>query len=452
MLLAAAGLAWAAPSPAAEPKFSNVRYDEDYSYLAGRPASGLWESLKFIPLTRQKGASLSLGGELRERYEYFSNAGWGAGASDPDGHWLHRAMLHADLRLGPSLRAFGQLKSGVIHGREGGPRPTDEDRLDLNQAFLDLATPDGRLVARPGRQELAFGSSRLVSNRESPNVHLAFDAVRLAAAGEGWRVDGFAARPVETSVELFDDHADPRRSLWGLYGARGAAGDGGLAADLYYLRYGNDSALFDAGVGRELRHSAGTRLWSKGAPLDYNFELVYQWGRFGSSLIRAWTVASDTGYTAEALPGRPRFGLRADVTSGDRDPGDGKLETFNALFPRGSYFGEIALIGPYNHVDAHPEVKWRLPRDVSLSVECDFFWRHSLRDGLYNPAGTLLRTGQRSRARYVGTQPAVQGEWKAGRFLALAANYTRFFAGPFLKETPPGRDVDYVSTWATFKF
>ena len=27
-----------------------------------------------------------------------------------------------------------------------------------------------------------------------------------------------------------------------------------------------------------------------------------------------------------------------------------------------------------------------------------------------------------------------------------------FFAGDFLKETQPGKEVDYVSTWLTFKF
>lgn len=452
VILVAAGLLWAAPSPAAMPKFSNVRYDEDYSSLAGRPTLGLWERLKHIPFGRARGVYLSLGGELRERYEYASSVNWGAGTLDANGHWLHRAMLHADLHLTPSLRAFGQLKSGVVHGREGGPRPTDEDRLDLNQAFVDLATPDGRLMARTGRQEFSFGSARLISNREAPNVHLTFDAARLSARFGGWQVDGFGSRPVETIVGVFDDHSDKMRSLWGLYGVRGASEDGGLSTDLYYLRYANDAARFDVGIARELRHSAGTRLWNKGRPLDYNFEVVYQWGRFGTSLIQAWTFASDTGYTAKGLPGWPRFGLRADVTSGDRDPADGKLETFNALFPRGSYFGEIALIGPYNHVDAHPEVRWQLPRDFTVSLECDFFWRYSLRDGIYNPAGTLIRTGQRSRARYVGTQPAVQGEWKASRFLTLTANYTRFFAGPFLKETPPGRDINYVSTWATFKF
>ena len=40
----------------------------------------------------------------------------------------------------------------------------------------------------------------------------------------------------------------------------------------------------------------------------------------------------------------------------------------------------------------------------------------------------------------------------ADRHLALTAAYAHFFAGEFLKQTPPGKDVDSVSTWATYKF
>lgn len=451
MIQLLAALVVAGAAGAEPPRFSNVRYDEDYSYLSsGR--SGAWERLKFIPLTADKQAYLSIGGEVRDRYEYFSAVNWGAGPRDPDGYGMHRFMLHADLRAGPWLRAFGQLKSGLISGRAGGPRPTDEDRLDLNQAFVDVGDLAKGVYVRPGRQELSFGSSRLISNREGPNIHLTFDAIRVTAKSHGWGLDGFAARPVETNMGSFDDHREKSRSLRGIYGVRPPTLDGGLGIDLYYLRYANDAARFDAGLDNELRHSAGTRLWSKGTPWDYNFEAVYQWGRFGSRLIRAWTIASDSGYSAKGLPGEPRFGLRADATSGDRDPADGGLETFNPLFPKGSYFGEIALIGPYNHIDAHPEVKWQLPKDLSVTVECDFFWRYSIRDGIYNPAGTLIRTGQRSRARYVGAQPGVQAEWRAGRFLTLTAVYARFFSGEFLRQTPPASDINYVSTWATLKF
>jgi hypothetical protein len=65
----------------------------------------------------------------------------------------------------------------------------------------------------------------------------------------------------------------------------------------------------------------------------------------------------------------------------------------------------------------------------------DFFWRQSLHNGIHGPPGNLLRSGWTSRARYVGDQVAVQGEWRIGRHLTLVGGYTHFFAGPFVRET-----------------
>jgi len=105
--------------------------------------------------------------------------------------------------------------------------------------------------------------------------------------------------------------------------------------DLYYLGYLRTAATFDQGRGRELRHSWRARVWKTSNAIDYNFEAVIQTGRVANATIRAWTIASDTGYRIETAAARPRLGLRANVTSGDRDRQDDRLGTFNPLFPRG---------------------------------------------------------------------------------------------------------------------
>src|SRR5262249_28721442 len=154
-------------------------------------------------------------------YEYFHNAQWGAGPQDHDGYLLQRYMLHGDLHLSDQVRAFTQLKSGVVTDRTGGPRPTDEDRLDLHQGFVDVAGRlggDDTLTMRLGRMELQYGSSRLVSVRESPNVRQSFDGALLILRTGGWRVDAFAVHPVETVPGEFDDASDRSRDFFGLYG------------------------------------------------------------------------------------------------------------------------------------------------------------------------------------------------------------------------------------------
>lgn len=441
------------PSP---PSYQTSRFDEDYGYLRD-PArrTDFWDPVKYLPLNDKGDWYLSLGGEVRERYEYFRNGTWGQDPPDHDGCLLQRYMLHADVHFGPVVRVFTQLKSGLESGRAGGPRPTDEDKLDLHQVFLDAALPMGganSLTMRIGRQELAFGSQRLVSVREGPNVRQSFDGLRLILREAPWRVDVFGTWAAETNRGAFDDGTDESRSLWGLYAVVPLPfiSDGNI--DLYYLGLKRQRARFDQGTERELRHSAGARLWSVSKPVDYNFEAVFQWGRFGPGRILAWTVASDTGYTAAWAPWHPRIGLKADIASGDRDPADPDLQTFNPLFPKGAYFSEANLNGPANFIDLHPSIELHPADRLTVTFDADFLWRESPDDGIYGNAVNLLRSGRGSRARYIGAAPDAQVEWRFDRHISVTAIYLHFFAGPFLEDTRPGEDVDFLTTWATYKF
>ncbi len=77
-------------------------------------------------------------------------------------------------------------------------------------------------------------------------------------------------------------------------------------------------------------------------------------GSFGKATISAWTAASDTGYRLEVAPFRPRLGLKMDVISGDGNPKDNTLGTFNALYPKLAYFSENALVVPANLFNVYP--------------------------------------------------------------------------------------------------
>ncbi|HEV2802265.1 MAG TPA: alginate export family protein [Pyrinomonadaceae bacterium] len=445
----------ASPAPPAPP-FKQLRYEEDWSHLRDPSRrSAVQDKIKYIPLGDKEGWYLSIGGEARGRFERFANSSWGQDPEDNNGHLLQRYMLHADLRLGTRARVFAQIKSGLEDGRRGGARPTDEDKLDLHQAFFDLKLGNAKnrqLLLRAGRQEMSFGSSRLIGVRESPNVRQSFDGLRATLDVGVWRVDGFVTKPVETDRGFFDDASDSARTFWGVYAVRPLNLLPGGNADLYYLGIDRKRARFEQGASREVRHSAGIRLWGGRSAWDYNYEFVYQWGTFGRGRIRAWTIASDNGYTLSRVRARPRLGLKADVTSGDRNPADPNLQTFNALFPKGAYFGEIALVGPSNHIDLHPSLELRPAGALTLTAEATFFWRESLRDGIYGNAINLLRPGSASDARFVGSQPSVQAEWRLNRHLTWAGVFSCFFAGSFVSETGPGRQVRYITSWLTYKF
>jgi len=422
------------------PEFKLIRYEEDWS--SQRP-----DSLKYIPFGGP-GTYLSIGGETRQRYEYFLNPVWGLDPSDGNGYLLQRYMIHADLHIGSRFRVFGQLKSGIETGRNGGPRPPDRDELDVHQAFVELKASAMRL--RAGRQEVSLGSSRLLGIREGPNVRQSFDGGRLFAENARWKVDLLALRPAETNRWMFDDSIGHRQSFWGVYATAKRQRWG--STDIYYLGLDRKSHEFDQGTAREQRHSVGARVFDKKGAWDFDYEGIWQSGTFGDSKIRAWTAATNSGYTLENVPLRPRIGMKADIASGDKNPLDRRLGTFNALYPKGAYFSEADLLGPYNIMDLHPSVTLSIGRNITLSPDADFFWRQSTRDGIYDMPGNLIVSGRDAKARYIGAHANVVLEWEATRHLRFTANYLHFFPGPFLREVGLGRPVNFVGLWATFKF
>jgi hypothetical protein len=368
-----------------------------------------------------------------------------------------RYMLHFDIHYGGHVRTFVELKSGLNSFRIGGPRPIDEKKLDFQAAFLEAGTSTGPrwMMLRVGRQELEYGSGRLIDVREGPNVRLSFDGFLVKSQVDSWHIDGLAMRPDLDNPGFFDNAPNHAVGFWGVYVTRPVFRDATI--DAYYLGLDRQQATFERGTAQEVRQSLGARLSvpiaTQRPGLDFDYEGAWQFGTFGTGNIRAWTVASETGYRFPKAPLKPRFSAKADISSGD-NPKSRTLGTFNPLFPKGNYFGVLATTGPgpINFIDFHPHVETSFPHNVSLSVDWIFQWRESLEDGVYAVPGFLIRPADGSQARFVGHRPGTELRWQENRHLWLQADYGIFYAGEFLKETKPGRNLNYWALWAGYKF
>ena len=51
-----------------------------------------------------------------------------------------------------------------------------------------------------------------------------------------------------------------------------------------------------------------------------------------------------------------------------------------------------------------------------------------------------------------GYRPGVEVAWQIDRHAYLQADYGVFFAGQFLKQALPGRNINYTEFWAGYKF
>jgi Alginate export len=443
------------PSP---PPLTTLRDDEDYASLRDPAArtGAWWEPLKYIPLNKTGDVYVTVGAELRLRYEGFENNTWGQEPAPDDGYLWYRALPVVDLHLGPHVRLFGQLIAAWAEGKEPAPSPVDETGVDLLQGFADVTLPLGHANAsftlRPGRQMLSYGSERLIGIRYGPNVLRTFDGVKGFLQAGGWRVDGFYARPVAPRRGAFDDEADDSISVWSLYATRGLPIGQGTGLDLYYIGYHNDAAAFNQGMGRERRHTVGARLFGQVQGWDWDGEAIYQFGEFADGHIGAWSVASSTGYTFANAPLKPRLGLKANIISGDNNLDGRDLQTFNPLFPKGKYFGELALLGPQNLISLHSTVDLQLGGGWSFNGAVVLYWRESTGDGIYDIGGNLIRGDGGSDARFIGTQAEVVLTYEHSRNLDAMLSYSQFYAGTYIKDTGPSKTVHFVAAELRFRF
>ena len=282
-----------------------------------------------------------MSGELRFRPEGLASARPRRGRRSTDNYLLQRYLFGADVRLGRRVRVFAELQSGIINGKLQSPRPTDRNPVDLHQAFVELRQPvrqNDRLTRHrraPGdrdRQlEADLGQSRPERQAQlrRRGVCLSRSVVALAAVG---------AALVTLRAGAFDDRSDGEQLFWGVRGGpeRTALARSDLGA--YYLGIDSDQSFYAQGRGPERRHTVGGKWSGAGAALDFNYDVLFQWGRFAGAPIRAWAFATETGFRLPVRAVETAISVRTDIAVGrSRCRRPRSSQSFNPLFPGNAY-------------------------------------------------------------------------------------------------------------------
>jgi len=461
-------LAWAqAGQPPGAPKRpayqigSAGRFNEDWSVLRGvdlDKTDDFWDRLKFIPLTPDQSVWLTIGGQARERGEYFRQFLFGN--SEPkqsDGYLLSRYRLSADLHVTRYFRMFAEGRSAFALDRElvGGRTTAFVDEFDLMNGFADVMIPLGQqasVTLRGGRQELIFGSQRLVGPGDFTQVPRAFEGGTAIGQIAGWTITPFWTQSVVIDKYRFNESTSDLE-FFGVFGT-GPLHVLPVNLDLYWLDANNKTTTFNGTPGREHRHTLGGRVSGKiGATgLDFEVEGAAQFGTVGRGDIAASMFTTVLGYTLPVARLSPRVYVEFDYASGDGRPG-GDVGTFNQLYPNAhSFLGYIDYVGRQNVISPNAGITISPIQGLTLSLQQYFFWRASDRDAIYNKSGAVLRPGTATTARYVGAETDVLATYNVTRHIQGYAGYSHFFTGEFITKTGKDKDSDfyYVAIQYTF--
>lgn len=441
----------------AKPKYLELRWEEDFSYLDGPRES--YKPDFFDPIKNIRFADdwrLTLGGEFRFRLEAETNKGFGATEPAQDSFILHRYMIHADLKYRDLFRVFAEGIAAFDEDRDLAPRGIDENRGDIHQLFVDVS-PFGDSfpwTLRVGRQELLYGKERLVSPLGWANVRRRFDGVKFFGRYESFDLDFWWVKPVlvqRDQRDRFNEDFD----FTGAYYTYKVIPRHRLDVYLFSIHDRGNPLNPNGRRGDRTVFTLGSRFWGATAGFDYETELAGQWGTWAGDSVRAWNVSLGGGYTFADVGCRPRIGAGFDYATGDRSPVDGTVQTFDQLFPLGhGYFGYLDLIGRQNIIDAQVNISaWPVAQKIKTAAAYHVFWLAEPEDALYNAGGAAVRRDPLGKSgREVGHELDLTLLWKLDVHSSLLLGYSHFWDSDFIQNTGRSENAGLFYVQYGFKF
>ena len=412
-----------------------------------------WASLRAQPgslptdtLNRTLPGWIRFSGDERLRLEGFSGGGFKPGNDDL--YLLNRFRFSMTLR--PVwcgwCKIVAQTQDARVWGDNLPPGPPHQHTWDLRQAYAELGDPDTNPVAlRVGRQEISLGGERLVGISQWQNVGRTFDAARLLLHYRKLRLTAFSA-----SVVVLRDgqigSADAGNNLHGLYGSI-ADWIPNSTLEPYFMWRLQPKVKSELGTPGHLDMKvSGARWLGKARAFDYNTSIVIERGGVVTDRVDAWAGHWLLGYSFPKMPASPRLVAEYNYATGDGNPHDGRVNTFQLLYPTAhDRHGLSDQVGWRNihhlrgTVEMKPHPKW------TLTPSYNWFWLADARDALYNSQGNAVvaRVPDGSAGRWVGQELDVLAQYSVSGATQIGAGFAHLFPGTFLRRAKPGSAYNY---------
>lgn len=348
---------------------------------------------------------------------------------------------------GQDIREIGGSRNNDI-GSPGSFGSEGDDSFDILKGYAQLGDIKKGLSATVGRQFLSYGDQRLVGPLEWLNQARTFDAIKLRYAGTGWALDVFTSSPVSfkdrmwNNSQVFDSQSNQDSVFSGIYLATQWVPIN-TTTDFYaYHKSDQGNGDFGARLGDSSFYTFGT-LW-KGDPkklggFDYSTEMAFQTGNVSGRDLNAFAGNWAAGYNLQHA-WKPRVGLQYNYGSGDKNATDGKVGTFQNLYPTNHLFYGYMDTTSWSNMH-NPQLNLSLQPSAKLKVMLDYqlywnannndAWRRVNNQTKVRPNNALASKASTFRGQEIDA--TVMYKWSP--HVALQTGYSFFLAGSYLADT-----------------
>ncbi len=410
----------------------------------------------------------SVGGEFRYRYMDERNRLRPQGTLRKSNYHLTRFTPF--LEIGNDwIKAYVRGIDAQITGHDIPFVAIDRNRWDLLEYYADAKVGDvngAPVRVRYGRQLLLYGDQHLVSPLGWANTFRTFEGLKGYVSGDSWDFDAFAvqssngaSRGIVFKPEQFDTK-DESRWFSGVYATYKDAPKGQV--DLFWLWFNENEPLANRQDGD--RHTIGARYAGKHAVTECDEALHtyfwdvsggYQFGNdvFGTATqqdVQAGFVSATAGVTLDSVAWKPTLQGIFWYGSGDDDPNDGTINTYNSLHPLGhAYWGIIDNFSGQNLIDYAVQGKVSPTKKLTVVSAYHVFDKATTGDAVYNIVGAPL--GPLGADRHIGNELDIIATYKFCPNLAVQCGYSWFWYGDAINTTalnrPDANQFYMMTTW-----
>ena len=417
------------------------------SYLDYPQIQGKVQPLQWAPLPKW----MTLDMQLRGRMESQSSDDYISGNEEI--YFLTRVWGGLEIRPTPWLTGYIQFIDVHAPGEPAKyASPNMRDTFDLRQAFLQFHKKNLAFIA--GRQELRYGSERLVGISDWTNISRTWDGF-LGRIGDKNRVDFFASSVVTVHPTSLDKHG-AGLTFFGAVGTLTTWVPHTVVQPFVYVkafpRVESQQKIF----GTETEVTPGAEVSSTIAGGFYFDALgALQRGSYSNDSIRAGAGYVKAGYTSQKIYWKPRLLGEYDYASGNPHTDPQRIGTFDQQYPSNhNAFGLTDLFGYQNIKQERANLDLTPSKHVTLLIQEESLQVSSTADNVYGGAATttVVAPAGGFRSDDIGHEFDASGKYVFHQYLVLNAGVGHFSPGTLMRENAHGAPLTLVYLGLTYRF
>jgi hypothetical protein len=414
----------------------------EYPETAGKTRQFQWKQLP---------SWLSFDWELRARVE--GNTAYNGVSSDGEAYGLTR--VRGGMHIDPAAFLSLHLQFQDTHA----PGLTSQlvannmhDTFDLREGYAELHKDAWKAFL--GRQELKFGSERLIGVSDFTNNSRTFDGFDLRM-GKKNKVDIFSTSVVITHPTSLDTHG-AGLTFHGVYGRFDGLSPRTSLQPFVLIKALPHLQSSRGRRGDELATTFGAEVQGNVKDIwEYDVIGALQRGSFADDPIQSDAVVVKVFYSLPNLRLAPRIGGEFDRASGNGSSTGSTVGTFDQQYPSNhNAFGLGDLFGFQNIREARLNLDLAPAKNLTLLVQAESLQLASVHDALYDSAGSAIAGAPSAgfASDHIGYGVDVSAKYVFHKALVWNVGIARLQGGSVMRSShlADGQTYGYLS--ATFRF